>query len=86
MTNINDFLDGVFTEGAKQKEAGQRGKIFFYELYANIYREEIKANGKCEVISRTYDRSVDCDILICRDIDTEEKFSCNQFMIELSEV
>ena len=86
MTSINSFLDGVFAEGARQKEAQQRGKIFSYELYTNICREGIKASGKCEVISRRYDRSVDCDILTCKDISTEEKFSCNQFMIELSEV
>lgn len=86
MADINGFLDGVFADGAKQKEAQQRGKVFSYELYTNIYRDEIKSSGKCEVISRRYDRWIDCDILTCRDISTDKKFSCNQFMIKLSEV
>lgn len=86
MADINGFLDGVFSEGAKQKETQQRGKVFSYELYTNIYRDVIKASGKCEVISRRYDRGIDCDILSCIDISTGENFSCNQFIIELSEV
>ena len=32
MADINGFLDGAFAEGAKQKEAQQRGKVFSYEL------------------------------------------------------
>ena len=86
MASVNGFLDGLFADSAKQKEAQQRGKIFRYRLFTNIYRDGIKARGKCEVISRRYDRIVDCDILTCQDVTTGEKFSCNQFMIELSEV
>lgn len=86
MANINSFLDKIFMEGAKKKEAAQIGKIFLYKLYTNIYMEEIKSIGKCKIVSRTYDRKIDCDILTCKDIDTEERFSCNQFEIELSNV
>lgn len=85
MQNVETFLDNLFTESAKEKEREQKDKIYKYVLLSKDLFETIR-KVTCKVVSRRYDRSIDCDILRCVDIDTNEAFSCNQFRIELSEI
>ena len=78
------FLDNLFVASAKKKDVQQRGKTFRYELrrkYAGVPEE----SGECVVLSRRYDRSLDCDVLSCKDIKTNKTFYCNQFQIDLEE-
>lgn len=86
MEGVNGFLDGLFNESAKQKEQEQKRKVFFYRLFTNAYMDNLKAVGKCKVVSVAYDKTIDCNIFICEDIRTRKRFCCNQFMVELKEV
>lgn len=81
---VEGFLNGFFMDSARQKELQQKGRVYQYELRRK-YDGTSDASGKCIVLARRYDRSLDCDVLSCLDIKTKETFSCNQFQIELEE-
>lgn len=83
-TGVERFSDNLFTSAARENEERQKGKLYCYELrrrYAGIP----DASGKCVVLSRRYDRCLDCDVLSCKDTGTGENFFCNQFQITLEE-
>lgn len=86
MKDINRFLDGVFMDSARKKEEEQKGKQYSYKLFSGLFMDNLKASGKCEVVKRRYDKTLDCDVLTCRDLTTNETFCCNQFAIELKEI
>lgn len=83
-SGVEGFLDGLFAGAAREREEQQRGKLYRYELRRK-YGGIPDMSGKCVVLSRRYDICLDCDVLSCRDTDTEETFSCNQFQITLME-
>ena len=83
-SRIEGFLDGLFTDATREKEERQKGKLYCYELRRG-YGGIPDASGKCIVLSRRYDRCLDCDVLSCKDTGTGETFSCNQFQIALEE-
>lgn len=83
---MENYLNNLFIDEAKRRENRQRNKRYSYKLYDEIFMDELKADGVCEVISRRYDRFMDCDILTCKDLNTENLFSCNQFAIRLQEI
>lgn len=85
MQNVESFLDNLFYNSAKEKESEMKGKKYKYKKLANDYCTVIKT-GTCTITSRNYNKSLDCDVLNCVDIDTKETFSCNQFRIDLFEI
>lgn len=83
--SVESFLDNLFTDSARQKEMASKGKTYYYEYRKDYCGTPDKA-GECIVLSRRYDRGIDCDILRCQDTGTGEEFSCNQFQIVLKQV
>lgn len=81
---VERFLDGLFSDAAREREATQKNKAFRYVLRREYCGTPDK-EGECMVISREYSRISDCDILRCKDVKTDETFFCNQFQIELKE-
>lgn len=78
------FLDNLFVASAKEKDVQQRRKTFRYELHRK-YEGVSEESRECMLLSRRYDRSLDCDVLSCKDIKTNKTFYCNQFQIDLEE-
>lgn len=84
--NVETRLIKLFTEAAKQKEESMKGKVYDYKLYkGDCFLGELLKKGKCKVVSREYERSIDCDVIGIIDIDTNEKFYASQFALELNE-
>lgn len=83
--SIESFMTANFSNYAKEQERRMRGKRYKYALLDNSFSNVIK-EGECFVNSRRYDLSIDCDILTVTDCDTQEKFSANQFVLNLKEV
>lgn len=80
------YLNKILTEEAKQKEKFMQGKVYAYKLYKGVLLDELAKKGKCKVLSREYERDIDCDMLLVVDINTNEKLYANQFALELKEV
>lgn len=83
--NVETRLIKLFTEAAKQKEESMKGKVYVYKLYKGLLLDELAKKGKCKVLSREYERCIDCDVIGIIDIDTNEKFYASQFALELNE-
>lgn len=81
---VEAFLNNLFSAAAAEREAQQQGKTYRYELCRN-YAGKPEMAGECVVLSRSYNASLDCDVLSCKDVATGKTFSCNQFQIILQE-
>lgn len=85
MMSVEQHLDNVFSEGAKLKEEKMKGKIYTYKLYNGSFMDNLAQSGQCIVLSREYDRDLDCDVITVEDCDTKEKFAADQFALHLVE-
>lgn len=86
MNNLETFLDISFEKAAKNRLKMQKEKIYSYKLFSGFMGDQLEATGKCKVRERRYERSIDCDILVCEDLDTGKVFSANQFAVILKEI
>lgn len=77
------YLDQVFSQGAKDQLAYAKGKIFNYNLLDDNY--QVIKTGRCSVENRYYDKSIDCDVITIKDLDTEEFITEHQFKLDLYE-
>ncbi len=86
MLDIETFLNVSFEQVTKDKLKMQKDKTYFYKLFSGFFCDQLEATGKCKVRERRYERSIDCDILVCEDLDTGKVFSANQFAVILKEI
>ena len=84
--NINQHLNAIFEEGAKQELKNRENKIFSYKMYSGILERTLTHEGKCIVKNIQYNTCLDCDIYTIEDIKTGKILSCNQFNIKLCEL
>ena len=82
---MEQHLDNVFHNAAKDYEKATRGKLFEYKFYSNnIMSPELIAKGRGYIVSCNYSRSVDCNIYTIEDADTGERYTGNQFRFYLN--
>jgi len=84
---IEAHLNNVFAEGAKRQAEYYKGKVWSYNIDDSLilHSNGLKASGKCIVLDVSYSRVEDCNIYSIRDINTNEEYTVNEFIIKLKE-
>ena len=85
--SVEAHLDNVFQDGARQKEKDMKAKTFQYKLNGRGYTVENgeRGSGRCIVESVRYDKSLDCNVIRFKDIDTGKTRSVCQFEVTIKE-
>ena len=83
--NIETHLDNLFASGARDRLANSKNKVYEYTLLSEDFSKKEKS-GKAVMEYCYYSRSIDCDVLTIRDIDTNESITANTFRINLKEI
>ena len=79
---MENHITQVLSQGAAEKFANQKNKTFQYRHFDSDYNEI--SSGRCQVLSRTYNLAIDCDVLTYRDLDTNEVRIADQFHLNLA--
>ncbi len=84
---VESFLDQEFYNHAKELEKEMKGKSYKYKLYDEDYFDpKLVSEGICIIRSRSYSKSLDCDVMVILDVNLNKTFNCNQFNITLDEI
>lgn len=84
--NMNNYLNDLFSDSAKNKLQQQIGKVYNYSIKYLSGVASNKNTGRCIVVDRYYDDFCDCDMIVIEDINTKEQLIINQFELILMEV
>ena len=86
--NIEEHLDNVFTESAKQLSKSVEGKRCHYELDGMGYTAPIgsRDSGFCHILGVYYSSALDCNVYQLQDDETSKQFEVCEFEVKLTDI